>query len=44
MKKFACLSLIFLAGCSAKQDVDPRDPYETINRKMYKFNFSILFY
>ncbi len=41
MKKIACLSLILLAGCSAKQDIDPRDPYETVNRKIYKFNKAI---
>ena len=34
----AALSLAFLFGCAANPDRDPRDPWEGMNRGVYKFN------
>lgn len=33
--------IILLTACSSKGDITPSDPYETLNRKTYKFNKAI---
>ena len=35
---YLAFSLIFLSGCSTSPNSNPKDPFESINRKIYKFN------
>ena len=32
------LVIVFSSGCASVQDADPRDPWEGLNRKVYRFN------
>jgi phospholipid-binding lipoprotein MlaA len=35
---FFILMVFFLGGCATAPDADPRDPFEPLNRAVYKFN------
>jgi phospholipid-binding lipoprotein MlaA len=37
-RSFLFLVLAFLAGCATTGDGDPRDPFEPLNRRIYRFN------
>jgi phospholipid-binding lipoprotein MlaA len=36
--RFFLLVLVLLAGCATTGEGDPRDPFEGVNRKVYRFN------
>ena len=38
MTRFFLLVLVLLAGCATTGEGDPRDPFEGVNRKVYRFN------
>jgi phospholipid-binding lipoprotein MlaA len=36
--RFVVLTLVVLTGCATTGDGDPRDPFEGVNRRVYRFN------